>query len=841
MPNPVVPPVPAPPRAAQSSGNAMPEPEPSFADFEQTQTMGTSEVPQPPTFPNLARPVAGAANGVMPAHAPASQPGVASSPDSEPRPVPINPIFGEDPVTGEVTPGSPDATSPVTPTPTATQPQPGDRKRKVMIAVLAALIAAIVAVALVLVGALTYRAGIWGSKTVPQIAVDGADISIDGRKGTSLATAVQVSDALRGQGFGTNVVQAYSAAKKGNYAGMTDQDGNAINTGDKVRANTTINVVESLGPGVPKGTVGQNVDDAYNVVNTMGVDVHPKSVLVSQDSDVKEGTVVQSYPADGNPVEDTKQGIYLGVATKNGDGIPTDILGKGKAAVKKELEAKGYNVTLKPRFSSKQYIDKISGSNPTPGSTLESGDDVTLYYGIDSSKTWDVFTATDTSWPWPIQKDPGDFVAGRYCTNAGKCISLDLSVYTRGNVTSESVAVNGQADGSDNATFSNRRLVACTGWQQACSSPAEAVKLPSTDSLLLYKQWGMFEMFPFESIMTYYCGDTKAADGPPGNTCVNGQMKSWSELGDDYSKVKPSGDEYRMDDFYVYFPVGSDLQKLEDSGYFDADSLAAAKKQKAVDTDRPFIVVRDKSQYEQTTYPRSKGNPFLPWRKGAFPMKPAPSDETVYYLQEDALDWDKLPDAEVDAANKDNGSGKSDADSNNQAAKKDYTTDEIKSALGKGDFTPIAGKYCRKSNTSCVSIDKTGKLSLVSGEAPVSYTKEAKLSYRPDYWPGDTSQFFNLSASDDDYRCVTNDRKTNLTGASCIDGSYDVGSINISQRPVNPIYIPKGTTIDASTNGKFPFTSSKTVDTSKPCLNFMYYHMNPDPSDTTLYYLQDED
>lgn len=840
MPNPVVPPVPAPPRAAQSTGNAMPEPEPSFADFEQTQTMGTSEVPHPPTFPDLARPAAGSGFAGGATAMPVPQPAAPSSPDSGPRPVPINPIFGEDPVTGEVTPGSPDATPPVTPVPMAAQPQPGDRKRKVMITVLAALIAAIVAVALVLVGALTYRAGIWGSKTVPQIAVDGADISIDGRKGTSLATAVQVSDALRGQGFDTNVVQAYSAAKKGNYAGMTDQDGNAINTGDKVRANTTINVVESLGPGVPKGTVGQNVDDAYNVVNTMGVDVHPKSVLVSQDSDVKEGTVVQSYPADGNPVEDTKQGIYLGVATKNGDGIPTDILGKGKAAVKKDLEAKGYNVTLKPRFSSKQYIDKISGSNPTPGSTLESGDDVTLYYGIDSSKTWDVFTEND-SYGHSLQKSPGSFVAGHYCTNAGKCISLDLSVRAGNNGTAESVSVNNQSDDTGNS--GGRTLVACASVQAACASPQYTVdhKYQAGD-FLIYKNWGMFEMLPYESLAAYYCGDTKTSNNGVGHTCVNGQVKTYDDLGDDVFGTKISGAEYRMDDFYVYFPVGSDLQKLEDSGYFDADSLAAAKKQKAVDTDRPFIVVRDKSQYEQTTADYSDGNPFIPY--GAFvnknhmlPMKPAPSDETVYYLQEDALDWDKLPDAEVDAANKDNGSGKSDADSNNQAAKKDYTTDEIKSALGKGDFTPVAGKYCRKSNTSCVSIDKTGKLSLVSGEKPIDYSKDTTLRYSAENWGAGSSStdwYFDLRAPDDDIQCKIDGQI--YTGTKDCASSFPANSLY----PVNAIYLPKGTTVDPSTNGKFPFTLvATTVDTSKPCLNFMYYHMNSDPTDVTLYYLQD--
>ena len=602
---------------------------------------------------------------LVPSAVPASAgPVPAPSAHPSPAPSPIAPIFGADPTSLVRSETAMDQSGAI--------PGPADvgtdgvrvrrtARRRALIALLVALVAAVVASALVLAGVLTYRAGIWGSRTIPAITVAGANGA--GGSAASTATAKQVADQLKGQGFETTIVTAYAVGDKGSYVGLTSKDGRALNPGDKVKGSDAINVIESLGPGVPKGTVGSSAQDAYDAVKNMGVDVHVKDVLVSPDSTVKEGDVVQTYPADGQPVQDKNQGIHIGVATQKGDGIPADILGKDQDDVRSQLEANGHNVTLKPRFSSKRYVGKISGSNPTPGAELEAGQDVTLYYGIDASKTWDVFTTNDPQYPTvDYQANPGSFVAGHYCTNAGQCISLDLSIreYTAmgEHRSQEYVTVDGQSDRSSGSGFDRDQLVACYSLQSNCQSPSEAASSNDASELLLYKDWGMFEMFPYRAMSGYWCGDTQTQFNGPGQSCVNGRLTSWSELGGAPSSSGISGAQYRMDDYYVYFPVGSDLQKLEDSGYFDKDSLAAAKKQKAVDADRPFIIVRDTSQYDTTTKDitsSSDGNPFMP-KVNAYsndslePMKPAPSDETVYYLQEDALDWTELPDADVPGA-----------------------------------------------------------------------------------------------------------------------------------------------------------------------------------------------
>ncbi|MBM6699216.1 hypothetical protein H7U32_02505 [Bifidobacterium pullorum subsp. saeculare] len=136
-----------------------------------------------------------------------------------------------------------------------------------------------------------------------------------------------------------------------------------------------------------------------------------------------------------------------------------------------------------------------------------------------------------------------------------------------------------------------------------------------------------------------------------------------------------------MKDFLVYFPVGSDLSKLEASGYFDKGALGEAKKQKPVDTDRPFILMRDPKLYDTTEVPVTTDttpsnedhgwwehtNPFVPnnndGKNPLVPMKPAVSDATVYYLMEQntGLDWSSLPDAKIDGAKPSKTSSNADA------------------------------------------------------------------------------------------------------------------------------------------------------------------------------------
>lgn len=85
-------------------------------------------------------------------------------------------------------------------------------------------------------------------------------------------------------------------------------------------------------------------------------------------------------------------------------------------------------------------------------------------------------------------------------------------------------------------------------------------------------------------------------------------------------------------------------------------TLAAAKKQKAVNTTKPFLIYRDPKLYDKTTadMTNNSANPFMPYngyvggKSDIVKMKPAPSDDTVYYLTVSIdLDWGELPDADV--------------------------------------------------------------------------------------------------------------------------------------------------------------------------------------------------
>ena len=131
---------------------------------------------------------------------------------------------------------------------------------------------------------------------------------------------------------------------------------------------------------------------------------------------------------------------------------------------------------------------------------------------------------------------------------------------------------------------------------------------------------------------------------------------------DDWASIKDrdKGWTYQMNEFYIYFPVGSDLDALENSSYFDDESLAEARKEKEVDSTRPYILARDPSLYKTTSIPLTANewylsdNPFVPGNENGknplVPMKPAPDDATVYYLVEDQaeLDWGALADANLD-------------------------------------------------------------------------------------------------------------------------------------------------------------------------------------------------
>jgi beta-lactam-binding protein with PASTA domain len=490
------------------------------------------------------------------------------------------------------------------------------------IRIIIALVAAIAVVVAALFG--TYQAGLWGGNAIP----DPAGVAAGSKSGSS---AKEISKALSQQGFTPKVTVQFSREKSGTFLGYKN-----VHAGQHYRG-TTVTVLSSQGPGVPKGTTGQSLSKAAAAVQDMGVPVAYKQVVVNS-SKIKEGTVVASQPADGQPVTDPASGIKLAVAAR-GTGVSYDIVGTDKNAAQSQYGKLGFDVTLRPRFSAKNMLGKVVDSDPAPG-TLAQGGALTLFYGIDASGMKDAVSEHNVpgfeNFGGSSTEDDavgaGAPVAGRYCNTKNDCIDFTRNKGAQYGVTSSDY----HAPKSNLVGFAGaNNLLFCGAIQQPfCSKTSEFDGLFSTDT-------GAFELLPYSTVSSFMCGDTniQVSSGPAGQ-CVNG---NWTSGDTDLS-----GARYDMGPLYVYFPVGADVNKVVASGYFDKQSVADAKKGKPVDTSRPFFIRRDKTLYDSSSIPITSlttPNPFLPWGQDKLPVKPAPSDDTAYYLVDSAsVDWDALSD-----------------------------------------------------------------------------------------------------------------------------------------------------------------------------------------------------
>ncbi|MBW3089951.1 PASTA domain-containing protein [Bifidobacterium miconisargentati] len=586
--------------------------------------------------------------------APATQPTAPATPTATPTPTAV-PLPDSAPApagpTSEApaaTPAAPAAEAPAT-SPTAsatvsdtsataasttafsTAKQPPNK----LIIALAAVLAVIVVAGIALFA--TWKAEMWGGKTLPDPAsIVKTTASKDGKSAT--IKAKDVTEALKLKGINAKTEKVFSGKESGAFLGY---DG--LKQGQRVSAGTVVTVQESAGPGVPKNTLGKKAEQVVDTLEGMNVPVHYKKVYVSDTKKNPEGTVVATYPAAGTGVQDSEKdkGIYVGVATKgDGTALPLDVMGKSVDDIKSQLESEGHSVTVEKRFSSKQYVGKVAGADPAPGSSLDSGDDVTLYEGIDATSMKDAFT--DSNLPetgGDALLGTTDAIDGRWCTNDGQCITIEDHKITEG--------------GSDNSDYNSSYdgyLVACDAVQQAYCSNSNA-------DYLINQDYGAFELLPHISLTNFWS---------------NGKM--YDSNGVHMDDSWPKSGEYHLQDLFLVVPTGANLEGLESKGYFDKDALATAKKEKAVDTDRPFILWRDPSKYETTTAPYSgtgmNFNPFLPYngysgdKSNVVKMKPAPSDANAYYRVESSdPDWDSLPDAEVKGAGKAAKSGSDDSDS----------------------------------------------------------------------------------------------------------------------------------------------------------------------------------
>lgn len=532
----------------------------------------------------------------------------------------------------------------------------GKKSHKGLVAVLIVLVVLIVLAAAGLTAYLTYRNEVWGGKSLP------AASSIQPSDG-KVVSAKDITEALKNKGLKPETKTEFSGKPKGAFLGYDGHD-----EGTRVDPGSTITVRESLGPGVPQEVSGMKAEDAVALLKDMGVDVHYKQVTVNDTSKKPAGTVVASYPAAGQAVTDTDKGIYVGVATE-GDGIGFDIIGQNKDDAASMLESKGYDVTFAPRLSSKDNVGKVVGTNPAPGES-SGASDVTVYYGIDSSGVKDAYTVKDSP---EIGGDgllgSSALAAGTWCNNDGKCVTFNAKESTGSFSSPGSITYTKGTDGTDYGSYGS--LISCDSLQQPYCSNKKA-------DFQLTGDRGVFELFPRDSLANYWCGSTvMTSNGVGGPSCSDGT--------------------YHMQDFYLVVPTGADLKGLEDDGYFDADALATAGKEKAVDTTRPFLIVRDPSLYKETTASRGNGssqNPFIPFdgyngsKDGVAKMKPAPSDSSAYYLVEAGgdIDWDALKDAEVKGADAAS-AGKSDS------SKSDSSKEDDQAKANAAMFKAIADQY----------------------------------------------------------------------------------------------------------------------------------------------------
>lgn len=530
---------------------------------------------------------------------------------------------------------------------TAMPTRRGKGRLWIIIAIATALIAACVATFL------TYRAELWGGRSLPDAATIAAEAAADGDSVTTYdLTAEQVARALKRRGMRAEIVHEFAAQERGLFLGYAHH-----HAGQRLQQGTSVGVRVSDGPGVPEGTVGQRIGDVIDALRSMNVPVQVKQVMVSDTSQYSNGQVVATNPAEGQAVSENQmaQGITVGVASQ-GDGIPFDIVGTSIDQAQSQLESLGYTITLEPRFTSRDYIGKISGSSPGPGSPLEPGQAVTLYYGIGAESTTDALTTTSAD-GFRLANGDLSFLAGQYCkadTEDGEeCVTLEPASTPFYSDRLEAIRISGHEDSM--VLYGFTQDISGMVVESDNDHGLSADTLPMRNHLLL-KGWGMFEIYAGLGVPR--CG-THPMMASVGEYCDNGVYHTYDPGSGEYPHVSNPGTTYDMQDFLVYFPVGSNISALESSGYFDSAALSVAKTQDAVNTDRPFILLRDPNQYDQTSIPTASamnGNPFVPSNRNGVnplvPMKPAISNDTVYYLVESTEpDWQLLPDAPLPVDN----------------------------------------------------------------------------------------------------------------------------------------------------------------------------------------------
>ncbi len=494
--------------------------------------------------------------------------------------------------------------------------------RKSLIAI---SISAILAVALILAGTLWYFLR-EREVVVPKFAAS--------------EKVENITKTLASNGIKSQVVDEFSGKKPGSFLRYLN-----VKPNSRIPSSYVVKVARSKGPGVPaKGVVGKSLKSAKNILESMGVPVKVHYVVSS-----KSGQILASNPVPGYSIGKEKA-IHIAVGDSTLKGVPTSLFGMNKDAAYKKMLNSSYNVKLRPKFSSKKYLNKIVGAFPSLGSQL-SGGDLTLYYGVDASQTKNTFLHKDQP-PYMFAQMNADSIAGLWCSKSGDC--LDLRAPDKGDESHSSVSLYSSDLPYDQSSYEGYKksfdVCNITHDPTNCYYSTDGSSDNPIKNHLLYGNSGVVEIYKHRGAP--YCGN-KLVDDSVAFFCVNGtvidqfnrpeSMMNYGKLEDIPGYAK--GASFRMDEFLLLVPLNAKLDAVEKSGYF------VGKGSKRPDMSRPFILRRNPKLYKNTKADVTNKhwsvnyNPFVPTMFNK-PVKfaPAPDDDNAYYLVEQPFDWSSLPD-----------------------------------------------------------------------------------------------------------------------------------------------------------------------------------------------------
>lgn len=212
--------------------------------------------------------------------------------------------------------------------------------------------AACIALAIILaaVAGGTYIAELWGGKTIPEVV------------GLSQPEAV---DALAAKGFAAQAVEMKSDEPQGTVLSSDPEQGHRAEEGSTV----TLSVAA---PRIVPAIVGATSDEAAQALEAEGFTA---VTYTEEKSNEAAGTVLAVSPEAGT---EAKSGDAITVTVAVPYTVP-DVEGMSEADAKAALQTEGYEVTSEWYTTEDIEEGTAVSTDPTAGSELNSGSEVTLY------------------------------------------------------------------------------------------------------------------------------------------------------------------------------------------------------------------------------------------------------------------------------------------------------------------------------------------------------------------------------------------------------------------------------------------------------------------------------